>query len=144
MSSLSTEQPTGAQTAVKSVMLWLSFCNPMQVFNTHRGSDSEDSGARAVQSLFDELNLVHLNDGTFTRIATPPRRSSAIDFNLCTAGLALGDFEWTVLEYAGGSDYLLITTFFKSLNVPTNLPIPIFDPSRHISWSVYANAMLDS
>jgi hypothetical protein len=88
--------------------------------------------------------LVHLNDGKFTRIAAPPRRSSAIDFNLCIAGLALGDFEWTVLEYADGSDHLLILTFFKSLNVPTNLPILIFDLSRHISWSVYVDTMLDS
>jgi hypothetical protein len=46
-------------------------------FNTHsqsRGSDSEDSSARAAQSLFDGLNLFHLNDGTLTRIAAPPRR----------------------------------------------------------------------
>jgi hypothetical protein len=44
-------------------------------------------------------------------------------------------------------DHLLIylsQTSFQSLNVPTNLPIPILDLSRHISWSVYADAMLAS
>jgi hypothetical protein len=54
------------------------------------------------------------------------------------------DYEWTVLEDAGGSDHLPILTSFQSLNVPTNIPIPIFDLTRHISWSMYADAMLDS
>jgi hypothetical protein len=42
---------------------------------------------------------------------------------------------------------LAVVTIFlslQSLNVPTNLPIPIFDLSRHISWSMNADAMLDS
>jgi hypothetical protein len=34
----------------------------------------KDSSARAVQSLFDGLNLVHLNDGTLTRIASDIER----------------------------------------------------------------------
>jgi exonuclease III len=65
-------------------------------FNIHSqswGCDSEDSSARAVQSMFDGLNLVHLNDGTLTRIAAPPRISNAIDLTLCTAGLALRAYE---------------------------------------------------
>jgi hypothetical protein len=106
--------------------------------------NSEDSSARAVQSMFDGLNLVHLNDGTLTRIAAPPRISNAIDLTLCTAGLALRAYEWTVLEDAGSSDHLPNITSFQFLNVPTNLTIPIFDLSRHISWSMYADAMLDS
>jgi hypothetical protein len=48
-----------------------------------------------------------------------------------------------VREGAGGSDYLPILTSFQSLNVPNNLPIPIFELWRHILWSVYADAMLD-
>jgi hypothetical protein len=59
-------------------------------FNNHSQSgdcDSEDSSARAVQSLFDGLNLVHLNDVTLTRIAAPLRSSSAIDLTLCAAKL---------------------------------------------------------
>jgi hypothetical protein len=88
--------------------------------------------------------LVHLNDGTLTRTAAPPRRSSAIDLTLCTAGQALGDYEWTVLKDFGGSDHLPILTSLQSLNVLTNFLIPIFDLTRHISWSVYMDAMLDS
>jgi hypothetical protein len=116
-------------------------------FNTHSrswGCDSEDSSARAVQNMFDDLNLVHLNDGTHTRNAAPPRKSSAIDLTLSTAGLALRDYTWTVLEDAGSSDHLPILTSFQSFQIPTDLPIPIFDLSRHISWSVYADAILDS
>jgi hypothetical protein len=57
----------------------------------------------------------------------------------------LGDYDVDgVLEDAGGSDRLPILTSFQSLNVPKNLPIPIFDLLRHTSWSVYVNAMLDS
>jgi hypothetical protein len=96
---LNSREVGDALAVVSHPMLVLADCN------THSqswGCDSKDSSARAVQSLFDGLNLVHLNDGTLTRIAAPP------------------------------------------LNVPTNLPIPIFDLSRHISWSVYADAMLDS
>jgi hypothetical protein len=107
------------------------------VINTHSQSwdcDSEDKSAHAVQSLFDGLYLVHLNDGTLTRIVAPPQRLSAIDLTLCTEGLALGDYERTVLE---------MFTYFQSLNVPTNLSIPIFDLSGRISWSVYPNAMLN-
>jgi ABC-type transport system substrate-binding protein len=63
---------------------------------------------------------------------------------MCTAGMVLGDYERTVIEDAGGSGHLLILTSFQSLNVPTNLFIPIFDLSRHISWSMYVDAMLDS
>jgi hypothetical protein len=94
--------------------------------------------------MFDGLNLVHLNDGTLTRFAAPPRISNAIDLTLCTAGLALRAYEWTVLEDAGSSDHLPIITSFQFLNVPINLPVPIFDLSRHISWSMYADAILDS
>jgi hypothetical protein len=65
-------------------------------FNTHSQSwdcDLEYSSARAVQSLLDGLNLVHLNDGTLTKIVAPPRISSAIDLTLCAAKLTLRDYE---------------------------------------------------
>jgi hypothetical protein len=62
-------------------------------------------------------------------------------------GLALRDYTWTVLEDAGSSDHLpILTSLPIHLHIPspTDLPIPIFDLSRHISWSVYADAILDS
>jgi exonuclease III len=92
--------------------------HPMLVlvdFNIHSQSwvvTQKTVSARAVQSMFDGLDLGHLNDGTLTRIAAPPRISSAIDLILCTAGLALKAYEWTVLENAGSSDHLPILKSF--------------------------------
>jgi hypothetical protein len=108
--------------------------HPMLVlgdFNTHSQSwdcDSEDSSARAVQSLFDGVNLVlvHLNDRTYTKIA--------VHYGACYRRLGMED----------AGHHLPILTSFQSLNVPTNLPIPIIDLLRHISCSIYADTMLDS
>jgi hypothetical protein len=115
-------------------------------FNTQSqswGCESDDSRACVVQSMFDGLRLVHLNDGLLTRIAAPPRRSSAIDLTLCSADMSLNDILWQVLDDADGSDHLLILTSLQSFNVPTNIPVPIFDLTRHMAWSTYAKSILE-
>jgi exonuclease III len=125
-------------------------CHPKLVmgdFNTHSqswGCELEDSRARTVSEMFDELGLVHLNDGSHTRLAAPPRRSSAIDLTLCSAALALGEYTWTVLEDAAGSDHLPIVTSFESFTIDDRMAIPIFDLTRHISWSAYSESVLVS
>jgi hypothetical protein len=53
------------------------------------GCNRDDARARIVQTMLDDLTLVHLNDGSHTRIATPPARSSAVDLSLCSAGWSL-------------------------------------------------------
>jgi hypothetical protein len=55
--------------------------------------------------MFDDLDLVVLNDGSITRMASPPRRSSAIDLTLCSSSLAL-DVIWSVIDDLVGSDLL--------------------------------------
>jgi exonuclease III len=97
-------------------------------FNTHSrswGCEFEDSRTHRVFDMFEQLNLVQLNDGTHTRIAEPPRRSSAVDLTLCTSDLALTEYTWTVLEDAAGSDHLPILTSFASLNFPKKYPISL-------------------
>jgi hypothetical protein len=94
--------------------------------------------------MFDGPWLVNLNDGSLTRITAPPRKSSAIDLTLCSADLALNQILWRVLDDAGGSDHLLILTSLQSFNVPSNIPTPMFDLTRHIAWSTYTVSVLES
>jgi Endonuclease-reverse transcriptase len=135
---------------MKLVAFWPCIQGPILImgdFNTHSRSWScefEDCRTHRVIDMFEQLNLVHLNDGTHTRIAAPPRRSSAVDLTLCSSDLALKEYTWTVLEDAAGSDHLPILTSFTSLHVPKTHPIPIFDLTRHISWSLYSTAILES
>jgi hypothetical protein len=82
-------------------------------FNTHNRSwsfESDDSRASSVQSMFDGFRLVHLNDGSLTRIAAPPRKSSVIDLNLgggtVLSSLTRQDF-LTFGEWQGGSEILV-------------------------------------
>jgi hypothetical protein len=53
------------------------------------------------------LTALHLNEGSLTRRAALPSRSSAIDLTLCSA---LNDILWQVLDDAGGSGHLPILT----------------------------------
>jgi exonuclease III len=133
---------------VESALLEVS--HPMVVcgdFNTHSqawGCENEDGNARVVHAMFDNLRLVHLNDGSFTRIAAPPHRSSAIDLTLCSSDLALGQYSWKVLDDAAGSDHLPILTTIGSKEISSETPLPIFDLTRHISWSTFAESVLNS
>jgi hypothetical protein len=76
-----------------------------------------------------------LQNGSLTKIEFPSRRYGAIDLTLCSADIALNDILW--LDDADGSDHLSILTFLQSFNVPTNIPVPILDLTRHIAWSVW-------
>jgi len=49
-----------------------------------------------------------------------------------------------VLEDAAGSDHLPILTSFISLVIPKIHSIPIFDLTRHISWSLYSDSVNES
>jgi hypothetical protein len=90
-----------------------------------------------VQIILDDLTLVHLNDGSHTRIVTPPVRSSAVDLTLCSAGLSL-DCTWRVLDDPAIS--------LGSLQIPllSNLTTPIFDLTRHVSWSEFRDRVLET
>jgi hypothetical protein len=88
-----------------------SFGNHTEITHSRSwGCESDDSRASSVQSMIDGLRLVHINDGSFTRIAAPPGESSAIDLTLCSVDLALHQGLWRVLDDAGGSDHLPILT----------------------------------
>jgi hypothetical protein len=107
--------------------------NPIMVFgdfNAHSqswGCKTDDTRAWIVQIMLDKLALVHLNDGSHTRIAAPPTScSSAVDLTLCSKGLAL-DRTWSVLDDPAGSDHLPIVGSLGSFQIPliSNLTTPI-------------------
>jgi hypothetical protein len=58
--------------------------------------------------------------------------------------MALNVIQWQVLDDASGSDHLSILTSFQSINVPTNIPVHIFDLTRHTAWSNYSESVLES
>jgi hypothetical protein len=115
-------------------------------FNTHSqswGCESDDNRACVVHNMFYGLRLVHSNDGSLTRKPASLRRSSAINLTLCSADVALIDILWQVLDDASGSDHLPILTSLQSFHVPTNIPVPIFNLTRHRAWSTYAKSVLE-
>jgi hypothetical protein len=67
-----------------------------------------------------------------------------IDLTLCSSDLALGQYSWKVLDDAAGSDHLPILTTIGSKEFPTETPLSIFDLTRHISWSTFAESVLNS
>jgi exonuclease III len=76
-------------------------------FNAHHnswGDHTNDQRGRVMMEFLDELNLVHLNDGTLTRIPRPPSRGSAIDISLTSISNRF-DFDWQVLDDTAGSDH---------------------------------------
>jgi Endonuclease-reverse transcriptase len=78
---------------VGNTLAQISWPNPMLLvgdFNAHSqswGCWEDDARAVTLMDMFDDLDLVVLNDGSITRVATPPRRSSAIDLTLCCYAL---------------------------------------------------------
>jgi hypothetical protein len=84
-----------------------------------------------------------LDYGSLTQI-TPPNKSSAIDLTLSSSDLSLGRHSWTVLDVAAGSDHLSILSSLQTLEIPTKFFLPIFDLTRHISWSAFADTVLES
>jgi exonuclease III len=85
------------------------------------GCHDNNTRADAITELLDDLNMVVLNDGSITRIAAPPRQSSAIDLTLCTTQLSL-DIDWKVLNDPSGSDHLPILSSLKSYSFSTKKP----------------------
>jgi Endonuclease-reverse transcriptase/Reverse transcriptase (RNA-dependent DNA polymerase) len=125
--------------------------SPMLVFgdfNAHSrawGCENANLRASVMQAVFDDLSLVYLNDGSLTRIASPPYRSSAVDMTLCSSGLSL-DCAWHVLDDPGGSDHLPIVTSLSSISVPilNDIPVPIFDLTRHLDWHRFGERILEA
>jgi hypothetical protein len=56
----------------------------------------------------------------------------------------LNQILWRVLVDAGSRDHLPILSTLQSFNVPSNIPTPIFDLTRHIAWSTYTESVLES
>jgi ribonuclease HI len=125
--------------------------NPMLIFGDFNaqsqswGCEQENNRASVMQAIIDDLSLVFLNDGSLTRIASPPYRSSAVDLTLCSASLSL-DCTWRVLDDPGGSDHLPITTTLSSISIPIlfDIPAPIFDLTRHIDWHQFTDRVLEA
>ncbi len=98
-----------------------------------------------MQAIIDDLSLVLLNDGSLTRIASPPFRSSAVDLTLCSASLSF-DCACRVLDDPGGSDHLPIVTSLSSISIPIlyDIPAPIFDLTRHLDWHQFSDRLLEA
>jgi hypothetical protein len=103
-------------------------------------------GASMLQAMLDDHDLVHLNDdGSLTRIAAAPQnKSSAIDLTLGSSDMYLGRHCWMVFDNATGSDHLPILTSLQTLEIPTKFFLPVFDVTRHISWSAFADTVFES
>jgi ribonuclease HI len=124
----------------------ISSSHPMLLvgdYNAHSqswGCHDDDTRAGTLIDMFDDLDLVVLNDGSITRMASPPRRSSAIDLTLCSSSLAL-DVIWRVIDDLAGSDHFPILSSInpsqfpkKSTYQPTNIP-------KNISWARFRGLM---
>jgi ribonuclease HI len=125
--------------------------SPMLIFGDFNaqsqswGCEQQNNRALVLQTTIDDLSLVFLNDGSLTRIASPPFRSSAVDMTLCSAGLSF-DCAWHVLDDLGGSDHLPIVTSLSSISVPIllDIPAPIFDLTRHLDWHQFSDRVLEA
>jgi ribonuclease HI len=125
--------------------------NPMLIFGDFNaqsqswGCEQDNNRSSVMQAIIDDLSLVFLNDGSLTRIASPPYRSSAVDLTLCSAGLSL-DCAWHVLDDPGGSDHLPIVTSLSSISIPIlyDIPAPIFDLTRHLDWHRFGDRVLEA
>lgn len=76
-------------------------------FNAHSqawGSYKEDVRGKTVLNFLSNNELVYLNNGSITRKACPPRRSSAIDLTLVSTDISL-IIDWEVLEFPTQSDH---------------------------------------
>jgi ribonuclease HI len=137
-----TSECAGALRDLGSPML---ICGDFNAHSQSWGCERDCSRAGIMQTILDELSLVHLNSGTHTRIAAPPFRSSAVDLTLCSASLSL-DCEWRVLDDPAGSDHLPIVTSMNSFPLPIleNPSTPIFDLTRHINWENFRDRVLEA
>jgi exonuclease III len=120
-----------------------SLTGPLMVvgdFNAHSqswGCREDDARAGAVLEMADDLNLVVLNDGSITRIAAPPRRSSAIDLTFCSSELSL-DITWRVLDDPAGSDHLPIISSLNPTCFPEKFRPNYLDLTKNISWARFS------
>lgn len=103
-------------------------------FNAHSqawGSYKEDARGKTVLEFLSCNELVFLNNGSITRKACPPKRSSAIDLTLVSTDISL-IINWEVLELPTQSDHYPICSEFMLDNelIPTrkfdNLCFPTF------------------
>jgi endonuclease/exonuclease/phosphatase family metal-dependent hydrolase len=96
-------------------------------FNAHSQSwvcHDDNLRASAIIDLLDDFNMVVMNDGSITRIAPPPRQSSAIDLTLCSSELSL-DLVWEVLPDPAGSDHLpILSSLFSFHMIKKKIPFP--------------------
>jgi ribonuclease HI len=108
-------------------------------FNAHSqswGCHDDNTRASAIIELLDDFNMVVINDGSITRIAAPPRQSSAIDLTLCSSELSL-DIVWKVLSDPAGSDHLPILSSLSSFHV-TKKSFPFQNYTENISWDKFS------
>ena len=79
-------------------------------FNAHSkswGSHKDDNTSNQLLQIFDDLNLVHLNDGSPTRLTSPGMQPSAVDLSICTTDIAFNT-SWTIISDTLGSDHFPI------------------------------------
>jgi hypothetical protein len=94
-----------------------------------------------INESFQKKKNSNSNERVWTLVYTFWRRYGAI---VCSADIALNDKLWQVLDDVDGSDHLPIMISIQSLNAPTNIPVPIFDLTRHITSSNYTESVLES
>jgi hypothetical protein len=81
---------------------------------------------------------------SFDRIAASPNKSNAIDLTLSSSDLSLRRHSWMVLGNAAGSDHYPILSSLQTLEIPIKFFLPVFDLTIHISWSAFADTVLES
>ena len=108
-------------------------------FNAHGqqwGGLTDDSRARTLLEVFEDHSLTTLNTGEMTRIACPPRRSSAIDIAVCSHDIAF-QFSWNLHHNAASSDHIpIIITLDNAPKLETNTYSGI-NLTKNIIWQAY-------
>ena len=88
------------------------------------GNDGNSPRGRALESIFDDLELICLNDGSFTFISSSNGARSAIDLVVSSPQLVTW-FQFTVDSDPGFSDHFPIVlhlTFSQTLLPPSRVP----------------------
>ncbi|CAH2087297.1 unnamed protein product [Euphydryas editha] len=113
-------------------------------FNCHHmswGSYFSDSLSLLLLDLFDEYNLVVLNDGSPTRRVSPLQNpKSAVDLSLSSCNIS-AQFSWSIFSDSFGSDHFPILISFTHTPSPSMINYPSRQTFKlaNAEWSQFAN-----
>jgi ribonuclease HI len=100
-------------------------------------SCGNDSRGQLLMEIFEDHDLICLNNGLPTRIARPPIRSSALDVTMCSQELAILNCNWNLINDSLGSDHLPIITSWNDTNLQILAEDFQPDYTRNVDWDFF-------